>query len=65
MAKFSVVREINEIKNQISYSKNIGFFFGAGSSTALGIPNINQLTDSIEKSITGDHLKYFNEIKKT
>ena len=64
MAKFSVIREINEIKNQISYSKNIGFFFGAGSSTALGIPNVTQLTESIRKSLTGNYLKYFNEIKK-
>jgi hypothetical protein len=64
MAKFSVIREINEIKNQISYSKNMGFFFGAGSSAALGIPNVSQLTESIEKSLAGDYLKYFNEIKR-
>ncbi|MCL2764550.1 MAG: SIR2 family protein [Treponema sp.] len=63
MVKFNVVREVNEIKNQISYSKNIGFFFGAGSSTALGIPNIAQLTEAIKKSLTGDYLKYFEEIK--
>lgn len=64
MEKFNVIREIQELKNQLSYSKNIGFFFGAGTSTALGIPNISDLTDSIEESLTGDLLKNFQIIKK-
>ncbi len=64
MEKFDVIREIQELKNQLSYSKNIGFFFGAGNSTALGIPNISDLTNSIEKSITGYILKNFQIIKK-
>lgn len=64
MTKFSIVREINEIKNQMSYSKNIGFFFGAGSSCALGIPNIIDLTNFIQKSLSADQLKQFEEIKK-
>jgi len=64
LTKFSIVREINEIKNQMSYSKNIGFFFGAGSSCALGIPNIIDLTNFIQKSLSADQLKQFEEIKK-
>jgi len=64
MENFNVVREIQELKNQLSYCKNIGFFFGAGTSTALGIPNISDLTDSIEESLTGDLLKNFQIIKK-
>jgi len=64
LTKFSIVREINEIKNQMSYSKNIGFFFGAGSSCALGIPNIIDLTNFIQKSLLADQLKQFEEIKK-
>lgn len=64
MKKFNVIREIQELRNQLSYSKNIGFFFGAGTSTALGIPNISELTRSIEKAITGDILKSFQIIKK-
>ena len=64
MKKFNVIKEIQELRNQLSYSKNIGFFFGAGTSTALGIPNISELTRSIEKSITGDILKSFQIIKK-
>jgi hypothetical protein len=62
--KINIVREINEIKNQMSYSKNIGFFFGAGSSCALGIPNIIGLTNFIQKSLSTDYLKHFEEIKK-
>ncbi len=64
MEKFNVIREIQELKNQLSYSKNIGFFFGAGTSTALGIPNISDLTDSVEKSFDGDLLQNFQNIKK-
>jgi len=63
MEKFNVIREIQELKNQLSYSKNIGFFFGAGTSTALGIPNISDLTNGIEKSLTVDLLKNFQIIK--
>ena len=29
MSKIDVLREIRELKNYLSYSKNIGFFFGA------------------------------------
>jgi hypothetical protein len=64
LIKINIVREINEIKNQMSYSKNIGFFFGAGSSCALGIPNIIDLTNFIQKSLSADQLKQFEEIKK-
>ena len=64
MEVFNVLREVRELKNQLSYSKNIGFFFGAGSSCALGIPNIAQLTNEIEKSLTPNLKKYFKIIKK-
>lgn len=64
MNKFNLIREMREIKNQLSYSKNIGFLFGAGTSCALGIPNITQLTEDVEKSLTGDFLKCFTIIKE-
>ena len=35
MSKIDLLREIRELKNHLSYSKNIGFFFGAGTSCAL------------------------------
>lgn len=63
-SKISLVREIKEVKTQLSYSKNIGFFFGAGTSCALNIPNVEQLTVEIEKDLKDDHLKNFTLIKK-
>jgi len=63
MKKTNIIREIQEIKNQLSYSKNIGFFFGAGTSTALGIPNISQLTSDVEKSLKKEKKENFNIIK--
>ncbi|MBU2492661.1 MAG: SIR2 family protein [Bacteroidetes bacterium] len=62
MATNSLVREIRELKTQLSYSKNIGFFFGAGSSCALGIPNIVQLTKDIKPLLGKDELETFNKI---
>jgi len=48
MSQINVVQEMDEFKKVLSYSKNIGFFFGAGSSCALGLPNIYRLTDEVE-----------------
>lgn len=58
-----VVKEIKELKNQLAYSKNIGFFFGAGTSCALNIPNIAMLTAGIEKNLKGDHLNNFKLVR--
>ena len=58
-----VVKEIKELKNQLAYSKNIGFFFGAGTSCALKIPNIAMLTAGIEKNLKADNLKNFKIIR--
>ena len=63
MTKFNIIKEIRELKNQISYSKKSGFFFGAGTSCALGVPNIVTLTSEVESSLTGDLLGNFNDIK--
>lgn len=63
MGKINLVREIRELKTHLSYSKNIGFFFGAGTSCALKIPNVEQLTTGIEGKLKGDHLKNFKIIK--
>jgi hypothetical protein len=64
MNKSNIIREIQELKNQLSYSKNVGFFFGAGTSTALGIPNIAQLTNGVEDSLKDELLKSYLIIKK-
>lgn len=63
MAKINVVREVRELKTHLSYSKNIGFFFGAGTSCALGIPNVEQLTSKIETKLTDDLLSNFKLVK--
>lgn len=63
MEKINLVREIRELKNHISYSKNIGFFFGAGTSCALGIPNVAELTNRIEALLIGDFKTNFDLIK--
>jgi hypothetical protein len=64
MEQINVAREIQELKNYLAYSKNIGFFFGAGTSCALGIPNIEQLTNEIESKLTSDSKTNFTKIKK-
>jgi len=63
MVKFNLVREIRELKNQLSYSKKYGFFFGAGTSCALGVPNITTLTTGVEKALQGDDKADFMKIK--
>ncbi len=64
MEKLNLIREVRELKTHLSYSKNIGFFFGAGTSCALKIPNVEQLTDEIEKSLKDDFKKDFDIIIK-
>jgi len=64
MDKLNVVKEIRELKNQLAYSRNIGFFFGAGTSCALKIPNIEMLTKEIEKLLKDAPLKDFKAVQK-
>jgi hypothetical protein len=63
MDKLNVTREIKELKSQLSYAKNIGFFMGAGTSCALGLPNISQLTAMVEDSISEDSKASFCIVK--
>ncbi len=58
-----VVKEVRELKNQLAYSKNVGFFLGAGTSCALNIPNIDMLTTAIETKLKADHLTNLTIIK--
>ena len=64
MVKYNLVREIRELKNQLSYSKKYGFFFGAGTSCALGVPNIATLTTDVEKALKGNFLSHFKKINE-
>jgi hypothetical protein len=63
MEKISVSREIRELKTHLAYSKNVGFFFGAGTSCALNIPNVEQLTNSIDTALVGEFKTHFDLIK--
>jgi hypothetical protein len=63
MTKFDVLREIRELKNHLSYSKNIGFFFGAGTSCALGIPDITTLTRDVETALKESSAKTLRIVK--
>jgi hypothetical protein len=63
MEKLDVIKEIKELKTQLAYSKNMGFFFGAGTSCALKIPNIDMLTEEIEKELTGQFKDHFSIVR--
>lgn len=63
MEKLDVVKEIRELKTQLAYSKKIGFFFGAGTSCTLNIPNIAKLTEDVEKALDGKLLPSFGIIR--
>jgi hypothetical protein len=58
----NVVKEVRELKNQLAYARNIGFFFGAGTSCALKIPNIETLTATIAEKLTNADKKCFDII---
>ena len=64
MEKINLIREVRELKTHLSYSKNIGFFFGAGTSCALKIPNVEQLTAGIEAELKGANKDNFLAIKE-
>jgi NAD-dependent SIR2 family protein deacetylase len=64
MEKINLIREVRELKTHLSYSKNIGFFFGAGTSCALKIPNVEKLTAGIEAELKDENKSNFNAIKE-
>ncbi len=61
--KHDPLRELTEIRNQLSYSKRIGFLFGAGTSKSMGISDISGLTTQIEKKISKDLSPKLDKIK--
>lgn len=63
MDQFNIIREIRELKSQLSYAKKIGVFMGAGTSCALGLPNIAKLTTDIESSLSNESKLAFNIVK--
>lgn len=51
--------ELNELRNKLAYQKRLGFFLGAGTSCAIKISNIAQLTDKIGNSLQEEVKKQF------
>lgn len=62
--KHDPLRELGEIRNQLSYTKRLGFLFGAGTSKAMGIPDIATLTRNVEAALKGDDKTNYQNIKK-
>lgn len=65
METINVIQEMDEFKKLLSYSKNIGFFFGAGSSCAFGLPNVCKLTDDVENRLEPDMRKTFKRLRES
>lgn len=63
MQKINVVQYMNEFRNVLAYATNIGFFFGAGTSCAFGLPDILTLTDESRKRLTGPNQFVFDKIE--
>lgn len=65
MEKVNVVHYMNEFRNILSYATNVGFFFGAGTSCAFGLPNIMTLTNECKKHLDSSEQKRFDNIEQT
>jgi len=60
---FNPGKELNELTNQLSISRRIGFFLGAGVSAALGLPDIHKLTQQVESGLAADEKLKIDKIK--
>ena len=65
MEKINVIHLMNEFRNILSYATNIGFFFGAGTSCAFGLPDINTLTNEVKKRLVSTQVSLFDKIKSS
>ena len=63
MKTYDPIREISEIREQLSYTKRIGFLFGAGTSKAIGLSDIADLTLLIHEKLSAEEKKYYRIIK--
>ncbi|MDR6715634.1 SIR2 family protein [Paenibacillus sp. 2003] len=63
MSAINVIQEMDEFKKLLSYSKKLGFFFGAGSSCAFGLPNIYRLTEDVENNLNESLKPHFSHLK--
>lgn len=63
MSKLDLIKEIREFKTQLAYAKRMGFFFGAGTSCALGVPNIADLTTQVKAALPAPQRAQFEAIE--
>ena len=64
MNEINVIHHMNELRNIFSYASNIGFFFGAGTSCAFGLPNISNLTKSVKEELDATQLERITGLEK-
>lgn len=63
MEKINVIHQMNEFRNILGYATNIGFFFGAGTSCAFGLPNILTLTIETKNRLDTSNKALFDKIE--
>ena len=63
MEKINIINHMNEFRNILSYATNIGFFFGAGTSCAFGLPDIMTLTAESRNGLTTSEQSLFDIIQ--
>lgn len=57
-------RAARELRDQLaSDERRLGFFFGAGTSMAVGLPGIVQLTTQVEGKLTAPQKEQFIQIR--
>lgn len=63
MESINVIKYMNEFRNILAYASNIGFFFGAGTSCAFGLPTIQKLSMDVKTKLPSDDQKLFTGIE--
>lgn len=64
MFSFDPIRAAVEIREQLASDKRkLGFFFGAGTSMALGLPGIDKLTADVESKLKSPYKAQVEAIK--
>ncbi len=63
--KHDPFRELMEIRNQLSYAKRVGILLGAGASKAMGLPDIQDLTNQIADKLVAPHKENYVGVKES
>lgn len=63
MQKKDIKVEIEDLKQIFLYSKKIGFFLGAGTSCAMGLPNVWDLTKEVESRVNPKLVEKYRIVK--